>query len=437
VIKIRGTATALGAIRFGVCGIFLLQALDASFRNLGALPTTLMTPLGLMSRIPWGLFDALITPGGMACLKLVLCSALFLAAIGYRTRFTLFAALLMELLYQGILRSFSHFNHDEMAGLVILGILAVSPSGDGFSVDHLGRAPRAILATIRHGYPIVLAQAVIAWVYFSSGVLKLTNSGLAYFSTENLPVLAIRHSLDNVQDTSFRLAFWLPALSGLTPILTGLVVAWELTFPIGVFLTRARPWYLLMGICFHIGTMLLLNLMFWNMIAMYLVFVDWPRFFNWLARPRGPLPGLQTLHDWTAIPEEFPGTHMASQVAGRGELLWDGACGFCARMVGHLQRFLRRGVLARPFQEASGVPPEVTAFTSRQMHWVAADGSVLGGSRALVAALQDGGRPWLARILGSASVRPLTWLGYRLVAANRDNLGPLAGASCEVSPVIK
>ncbi len=52
----------------------------------------------------------------------------------------------------------------------------------------------------------------MAWVYFSSALIKLRVAGLSYFSPDNLPALAIMHSLDNLHDTQFRFAFWLPAI---------------------------------------------------------------------------------------------------------------------------------------------------------------------------------------------------------------------------------
>jgi hypothetical protein len=117
----------------------------------------------------------------------------------------------------------------------------------------------------------------MAWVYFSSALIKLRVAGLKYFSADNLPALAIFHSLDNLHDTQFRFAFWLPSLLSYMPLAVGVVLVWELLFPLAVFSKRLRWWFLGFGVVFHVSTLFLMNIPFPHQLAMYLVFVDWPR----------------------------------------------------------------------------------------------------------------------------------------------------------------
>ena len=44
-------------------------------------------------------------------------------------------SLLLVVFYQGLLRSFGHFNHDEMIAVYFLVVLAFTPCGDEFSID--------------------------------------------------------------------------------------------------------------------------------------------------------------------------------------------------------------------------------------------------------------------------------------------------------------
>src|SRR6185295_13198370 len=110
------------------------------------------------------------------------------------------------LFYQGLLRSFGHFNHDEMPVVYMFFVLAFTPSGDRFSLDRMLRGARARAGDIVYGYPILLMRVLLAWSYFSSALIKLRVTGLAYFNPDNLPTLSILHSLDNLHDTHFRLA---------------------------------------------------------------------------------------------------------------------------------------------------------------------------------------------------------------------------------------
>ena len=79
-----------------------------------------------------------------------------------------------------------------------------------------------------YGYPILLMQLLMAWLYLSSALVKLRVAGLKYLSPDNFPVLAIYHSLDNLHDTNFKLAFWLPQIRQSLPVIVGLVLLWEL-----------------------------------------------------------------------------------------------------------------------------------------------------------------------------------------------------------------
>jgi hypothetical protein len=111
-------------------------------------------------------------------------------------------------------------------------------------------------------------------------------AGWSYLSQENLPALAIYHSLDNLHDTSFRIAFWLPQIKEYLPVLVGLVLLWELVFPLAVFFPRVRWLVLISGMIFHISTLFVMNIFFPHQLALYLLFINWDRFSNSRSAPQ-------------------------------------------------------------------------------------------------------------------------------------------------------
>jgi len=228
----------------------------------------------LMKLLPWGFYDRLFTPTGMALLKCALVISLSLSLIGYFTPVSSKTSALLVLFYQGLVRSFGHFNHDEIIGVYFLIVLAFSPCADAFSIDSLRNRIRP-KPKFAYGYPILLMQSLLAWSYFSSALIKLRVAGLSYLSPDNLPALAISQSLDNLHDTHFQLAFSLPALRQYTPIAVALVLAWELIFPVTIFWKRSRWFILGFGVVFHLATLFLLNFLFSYQLAMYVVFIDW------------------------------------------------------------------------------------------------------------------------------------------------------------------
>jgi Vitamin K-dependent gamma-carboxylase len=274
---VPSSAFALGVVRAIVHGTFLISVLLTSFSALGSLPPTILRPTGAMKFLPWSFYDQLQTPAGMVMLKSVLLLSLIFSTAGLFTVISSRTSLVLVVLYQGLLRSFGHFNHDEMLAVYCLAVLAFTPCGDAFSLDSRFAKERKKRPWFAYAYPILLMQLLMAWTYFSSALIKLRVAGLKYFSMDNLPALAIFHSLDNLHDTSFRFAFWLPQVRTYLPFAVGLVLLWELLFPVAIFWRRARWWILGTGIVFHLSTLFLMNIFFPHQLAMYLLFVNWDR----------------------------------------------------------------------------------------------------------------------------------------------------------------
>jgi Vitamin K-dependent gamma-carboxylase len=274
---VPSSAFALGVVRFIVHGTFLGSVLFTSFAATGALPATILRPTGVMKFLPWSFYDQLQTPSAMVLLKTMMVLSLLLSTAGFLTVVSTKTSLLLVLFYQGLLRSFGHFNHDEMLGVYCLAVLAFTPCGDAFSLDSRVRKVRKDRPAFAYAYPILLMQLLVAWSYFSSALIKLRVAGLKYLSPDNLPSLAIFHSLDNLHDTHFRLAFWLPQVKAYLPFAVAFVLIWELAFPLAVFWRRVRWWILGVGIAFHVSTLFLMNIFFPHQLAMYLIFVDWDR----------------------------------------------------------------------------------------------------------------------------------------------------------------
>src|SRR5205085_5689344 len=148
-------------------------------------------PTGAMKVIPWGFFDVLLTPRGMLIFKCGLIASLIAATLGYLTSITMKSTAFLFLFFEGLLRSFGHFNHDEMPVVYILFVLAFTPSGEAFSVDNWLRHAHGRADDIAYGYPILLMRSLLAWSYFSSALIKLRVAGMGYFQPDNLPTLAI------------------------------------------------------------------------------------------------------------------------------------------------------------------------------------------------------------------------------------------------------
>jgi len=269
------SAESLGLVRVIVQSVFLISTVSVSYSSLAVFPVTVLRPAGVMKVLPWSFYDHLFTPSGMTIFQVVTVVSLCLSTAGLFTPLSTKSSLILVFLFQGLVRSLGHFNHDEILGVFCLGVLAFTPCGDAFSLDQKLFARQKERPTFAYGYPILLMRLLVAWLYFSSGLIKLRVSGLGYLNVDNLPVLAIDHSLDNLHGTAFRFAFWLPHIKTFLPYVMALVLLWELAFPLAIVSRRLRWWILGGGVVFHLSTLFFMNIFFPHTLAMYLVFIDW------------------------------------------------------------------------------------------------------------------------------------------------------------------
>jgi hypothetical protein len=289
------SAAALGSVRAALFGFVLLDVLRTGFVDLSRLPITLVRPTGLLQIFSWRFYELILTPRGMLALKIALVVSLAAATAGYLTSASTKSAALLFLFYQGLVRSFGHFNHDEMPVVYMLIALAFTPCGDAWSIDSLLHRTRTRVGYVVYGFPILLLRGLLAWSYFSSALIKLRVAGLGYFNSDNLPTVAILHSLDNLHETQHRLAFSLPSALEFTGAIALLIVLWELAFPLAIFSKLARRIILPFGIIFHVATIFFMNISFPYHLAGYAAFVDWPRL---IARLKASklFEGLKTSH---------------------------------------------------------------------------------------------------------------------------------------------
>ena len=115
---------------------------------------------------------------------------------------------------------------------------------------------------------------------------------------------------------------------------------------------------------------------------------------------------------------------MSSDDPGRPLLIFDGDCGFCTTSARSGQRWLGLEHV-EPWQFLDLDALNVSqADCERAVQWVAIDGTVASGERAVVAALRHAGGAWgvLGRVMGLPGIVQVAGLAYRLIARYRHKL---------------
>ena len=136
------------------------------------------------------------------------------------------------------------------------------------------------------GWPIGTGIAVVTLGYFFAGYWKLVRSGLDWVTSDN-----VRLSVAWGPKPAVGRWDWLADLVTATPwfghVIAAFTLAFELSFPIALFVRRTRVPYAAIGTTLHVSTYFLFGLDYWAWIGvLWILFVDWPGLVD-RVRPTG------------------------------------------------------------------------------------------------------------------------------------------------------
>jgi hypothetical protein len=190
-----------------------------------------------------------------------------------------------------------------VAWLLSISIIGINPylhnSGDNvrtIALFYLMLSPCAAVWTLKKGTQLVSQEPVYvpAWplrllfiqmalIYFINGVYKATGPDWRQGSI-------LHYVMANLAWTRFSYA-QMPLPLGLTRLLTWVVLIWEFSFPLLVYLPATRKAALWLGVAFHVGTGLGLQLgaFPFYMLCLYLPLIPWENLrLTYLSRATNP-----------------------------------------------------------------------------------------------------------------------------------------------------
>jgi hypothetical protein len=207
--------------------------------------------------------------------------------VGWRTRASALCFALSTWILVSHAGSYGQIQHAEVVLSMFLLFLALSPSGRHLALD--ARAGAQAATTDDAVWPLRLTQILLAWSYFSNAVAKLAHSGLDWLNGYTLQ----QHVLSMSLLWERPLGAWVARQHELCVALSVGTVAFELAFPLAVFVPRTRRFFLIGGIVFHLATYATMNVVFLQHIVLYAAFVDFERLAGRLRRrvAEDPAPG--------------------------------------------------------------------------------------------------------------------------------------------------
>ena len=332
-----GAATpgALGAIRALTCGILLLMVLREDLASTALLPRSMINPLGFMELLhllPIRFAAFLANETALWAFQRLTEVLLVLGVLGLGTRAVLPAAAICYLVLGGIFRGYSFMYHGGLFPLYVLAVLACTRCGQGWALDRVWRkargkpVPPAQLSTAYFGWARYAVWAAIVLPYMAASGSKLLQMGFDWAAADSMRWVMLRPTLELVAaGHDFDAALWMvSAPDALLVLLAVFVLALQLSFGLVLVSRRARLILPAATIGFHLGVLVLMNILFIDLILLHLMFYDWGSLRRWLAgrggaaeKPKGKVASIPD-----AAPDRPVGTHRRGALAALAIMLF-------------------------------------------------------------------------------------------------------------------
>ncbi len=271
-IHARITDRGAGFVRAWIFSIWIVYLLGNMTAQFAQLPREQFVRRGVLALIPERFYDVLLTPVGLHTLKWVLMAGLVACALGVRPwRAVALPTVLLLTLHQGLQRGYFYALHKEMAALYATYILAAFPA-TGFSWFASGRTKRSEGDEATTRLMMLMLLAVVLVPYSLLGIRRLAHNDFTFWSQDLIPYFVAAHAhgttwygLESVAESVLDNTFLLRVFEIGFPIVT---VA-EVLAPLVIVYSRFRRGWLLLMVGFHISTLPLMDIFFWETLLLY------------------------------------------------------------------------------------------------------------------------------------------------------------------------
>ena len=263
-----GSPLALGLCRILFYGMLLCWFWDADF--------TLCTALGKVFWSPVSFFR-LLAPHGPASIEWLTSIqsiwkiSLVASLLGLHTRLSTTVACVLGIYLVGLPYNIGKVNHQMAAVCIGLVVMAVSRCGRVYSLDRLmSRRIGKMSSTTpsaEYFWPIKLMRVVICLVFFTAGLNKLRESGLAWITSETLQMYLLQMGAP--------LGLWLAQWPWLCHLLAAFAIAVELYHPLALVSSRFAIFWIPAGISLLLGIKLMMGISFLPLILVHLFWLPW------------------------------------------------------------------------------------------------------------------------------------------------------------------
>jgi hypothetical protein len=276
----------LRLVRIGVFALWIVKLLLDPIWRLAALPTELFHPTGLLAWLPAEIFTHPWSPELLVAFWLTTLLVL-LAALTNRA-FPLVSALAAILLtaYSSLIRGFGPAVHTDIILLLAVYALALFSWADG-AQKKFGRTN----AGDSSSYPIITIVALLCLTYCLVG-LNRSIAAPRVFIGNSMEIWTIDASLRGYffnTNIGWHLPQW-PAVVFFLRLGLPVITFFEISAPLCLISSPYRWIFIPTMLSFHLLSLVLMNIFFFDDMLLYLLLIDWSRRF----------PALRTRDPYTA-----------------------------------------------------------------------------------------------------------------------------------------
>lgn len=202
---------------------------------------------------------------------------LFLSSIGLFTKIALFTSGILILYICGISYGFGGWNHEGLLLSLPFLSLTLSKCNEHYSLDtFFFKSPKSEDYESKDTiWPILVVRISICILFFFAGLKKLEHTGLDWIFSDNLSnILRVMHNPEYKN-----ILLWVAENTFLCQILAGVIVLFELSTPLMLFLKGVgRTIFVVSQVIFLISMGLILREMFILMYPLLLCWLPWEKF---------------------------------------------------------------------------------------------------------------------------------------------------------------
>lgn len=278
--------SALRLARIVVFGVWFLRVAFKPLYEVALIPASLYQPVGLFRFLPPSVDAVLRDVTFLHGLKAAALLSFALVIVGVAVRPMMVVSCVLMTLFAVLWRGFAgHIDHESIL-IQLAGYLLTLCALADWRLEAKGQ-PWPANAPSRWGVPLTAVVALLCLVYTLVGVYRLTYGFPEVFTSHSLTFWALRNAYETIEPAwgwgKFVVDYpWMPKLLELGfPVITA--------FEVTAFLLLFSKWYryafLAVMVPFHLMSWFVLDVFFWENMALYILFFE---IYRRSGQERGP-----------------------------------------------------------------------------------------------------------------------------------------------------